>query len=43
MLKCRNSDKYLAHAGSLAYPGGTKGARAPRGSMAKTVKSACFG
>ena len=29
--------------GSPAYPGGAKEARAPRGSTAKTVKSACFG
>ena len=26
-----------------AHPGGAKGARAPRGSEAITVKSACFG
>ena len=28
---------------SPAYPGGAKGARAPRGSKATTVKLACFG
>ena len=34
--------EFHRRADAAAFPGGAKGARAPSGSEAKTVKSACF-